>query len=52
MKPFASQMSSEDVIFLKEILLWGLVAFNKLSRHRFAGGTEYKDLYGSYIKGL
>lgn len=51
-KPFTSQMSLEDVVFLKEILLWGLVAFNKLSRHRFAGGTEYKDLYGSYIKGL
>ena len=51
-KPFVGALDEADRLFLKEVLLWGLVAFNKLSRHRFAGGSEFKDLYGSYIKGL
>lgn len=42
----------DDVYFLKELLLWGLVSFNKLSKHRFAEGYQFKDLYGSYISGL
>ncbi len=41
-----------DMYLLKELLLWGLVSFNKLSKHRFAEGYQFKDLYGSYISGL
>ena len=51
-KKYAPQAASEEILFLKEVVLWGLVAFNKLSKHRFSSGTEFKDLYGSYIKGL
>jgi magnesium chelatase subunit I len=41
-----------DAYFLKELLLWGLVSHNKLSKHRFSEGYQFKDLYGSYISGL
>ncbi len=41
-----------DSYFLKEILLWGLVAHKKLSKHRFTQGYQFKDLYGSYISRL
>ena len=42
----------EDSYFMKELLLWGLVAHKKLSKHRFTQGYQFKDLYGSYIRGL
>ncbi len=42
----------EDVYFLKELLLWGLVANKKLSKHRFNEGYQFKDLYGSFVRGL
>ncbi|MGF1557551.1 MAG: magnesium chelatase [Flavobacteriaceae bacterium] len=42
----------EDIYFLKELLIWGLVAHKKLNKHRFAEGYQFKDLYGSFISGL
>ncbi|MGW9686214.1 magnesium chelatase [Flagellimonas sp. 2504JD1-5] len=42
----------EDSYFMKELLLWGLVAHKKLSKHRFVKGVLFKDLYGSYIRDL
>ncbi|MDX1315671.1 MAG: sigma 54-interacting transcriptional regulator, partial [Eudoraea sp.] len=42
----------EDRYFLMEFLLWGLVVYKKLSKHRFTKGYQFKDLYGSYISGL
>ncbi|MDB2606598.1 magnesium chelatase [Zobellia sp.] len=42
----------EDIYFLKELILWGLVSHKKLSKNRFAEGYQFKDLYGSYINGL
>lgn len=51
-KEFQPEVIKEDSYFLKELLLWGLVAHNKLSKHRFQQGYQFKDLYGSYISGL
>ncbi len=51
-KEYNPEVSKEDAYFLKEILLWGLVAHRKLSKHRFSEGFQFKDLYGSYISGL
>ncbi|MEP4946104.1 MAG: magnesium chelatase, partial [Flavobacteriaceae bacterium] len=45
-------VKKEDSYFMKELLLWGLVAHKKLSKQRFAQGYQFKDLYGSYIRGL
>ncbi|MEP0134219.1 MAG: AAA family ATPase [Eudoraea sp.] len=45
-------ISKEDTFFLKEFLLWGLVANKKLSKRRFQKGYQFKDLYGSFISKL
>ncbi|MBT8186171.1 MAG: sigma 54-interacting transcriptional regulator [Croceitalea sp.] len=49
---YGDDIPEADKYFLKELLLWGLVAYNKLSKHRFENGVQFKDLYGSYISGL
>ncbi len=51
-KKYQPDFPKEDAYFLKEILLWGLVANKKLSKHRFTEGYQFKDLYGSFISGL
>jgi magnesium chelatase subunit I len=40
------------VPFAKEIVLWGLVGHDKLSKSRFLEGFKFRDLYGSYIRDL
>ncbi|MBT8184962.1 MAG: AAA family ATPase [Eudoraea sp.] len=45
-------IDKKDTYFLKELLLWGLVAHKKLSRQRFSEGYQFKDLYGSFISKL
>lgn len=45
-------MNHEDRYFVKEFLLWGLVEFKKLSKYRFAEGTQFKDPYGNFINEL
>ncbi|MEC7263467.1 MAG: magnesium chelatase [Bacteroidota bacterium] len=51
-KQYQPEISKEDSYFMKELLLWGLVVHKKLSKHRFEQGFQFKDLYGSYIRGL
>ena len=36
--------------FVKEFILWGLVEFNKLSKHRFTDGMQFQDPYGDFIR--
>ncbi|QNM87021.1 magnesium chelatase [Polaribacter pectinis] len=45
-------MNEADTYFMKEFVLWALVEFKKLSKHRFTEGTQFKDPYGSFISGL
>ncbi|MEX0362655.1 MAG: magnesium chelatase, partial [Allomuricauda sp.] len=52
LEEYHPSMAEEDSYFMKELLLWGLVAHKKLSKHRFTQGYQFKDLYGSYIRGL
>ncbi|VXC15959.1 Magnesium chelatase [Flavobacterium sp. 9AF] len=42
----------EELYFLKEFLLWGLVEHEKLTKNRFSKGYQYKDLYSSFINKL
>ncbi|SDL59726.1 magnesium chelatase subunit I [Salinimicrobium catena] len=49
---YQPETSKEDRYFLKEFILWGLVEYKKLNKHRFAEGVQFKDIYGSYISGL
>lgn len=45
-------MVEEDRYFVKEFVLWALVEYKKLSKYRFAEGTQFKDPYGNFISGL
>lgn len=45
-------MNKVDGYFVKEFILWALVEFKKLSKYRFAEGTQFKDPYGNFISGL
>lgn len=51
-KEYHPEVSKTDSYFLKELVLWGLVAYKKLSKHRFSEGYHFKDLYSNYISGL
>jgi len=52
MKLHQPNMNEADTYFMKEFVLWALVEFKKLSKYRFAEGTQFKDPYGSFISGL
>ena len=45
-------LNEADTYFMKEFILWALVEYKKLSKYRFAEGTQFKDPYGSFISGL
>ncbi|RTE51957.1 magnesium chelatase [Arenibacter aquaticus] len=49
---YQPEYEKEDSYFLKELLLWGLVAHKKLSKQRYTIGYQIKDVYGSFIRGL
>lgn len=49
LKKYQPQLVKEDVYFMKEFILWGLVEYKKLSKDRFANGSQFRDIYGSYI---
>lgn len=49
---YQPETAGKDRYFLKEFILWGLVEYKKLNKHRFAEGLQFKDMYGSYISGL
>ncbi|SHF91954.1 magnesium chelatase subunit I [Salegentibacter echinorum] len=51
-RKYQPEAKEEDTYFLKEFLLWALVEYKKLSKHRFSKGVQFKDLYGSYINDL
>ena len=49
---YRPECAPEDLYFMKEFILWGLSAYNKLNKNRFDNGYQFKDLYGSYISKL
>ncbi len=51
-KEYQSETFAEEVNFMKEFILWGLVAFKQLSKYRFTEGTQFQDPYGNYINNL
>ena len=51
-KEHQPDFKKEDSYFLKELLLWGMVAHKKLSKQRYTAGYQIKDVYGSFIRGL
>jgi magnesium chelatase subunit I len=51
-REYQPELKQADSYFVKELVLWGLVGYEKLSKNRFDEGYQFKDLYGSYISGL
>ena len=51
-KEYQPDILPEDKFFMKEFILWGLVAYNKLSKDRFENGYQLKDTFGSFINKL
>ena len=49
---YQPNLNESDIYFMKEFILWGLVEFKKLSKYRFAEGTQFKDPYGNFMSGL
>ncbi len=49
---YQPEFPKQDKYFLKELILWGLVEYNKLSKDRVAEGYQFKDLYSSYLNKL
>lgn len=37
--------AKEDIYFLKEFILWGLVEYKKLSKNRYTEGFQFSDLF-------
>ena len=52
LEKYQPKMNKKDSYFVKEFVLWALVEFKKLSKHRYAEGTQFKDPYGSFMSSL
>jgi len=49
---YMPNLPEEERFFMMEVVLWGLAAHQKLSKHEFSEGTQFQDLYGNYINNL
>ncbi|MCB4798689.1 MoxR family ATPase [Neotamlana laminarinivorans] len=45
-------IQEQDQFFVKEFVLWALVEFKLLSKHRLTQGVQFTDPYGSFIKDI
>ena len=52
LKEYQPEALKEDIYFLNEFVLWGLVEFKKLSKIEYSEGIEIQDPYGDYIKNI
>ena len=51
-KKYCKNIDRADHYFIKEVLLWGLSSFKKLSKNRIQDGIEFKDSLGTYLRNL
>lgn len=51
-KKHVPNAKEEESYFYMELLLWALTAHQKLSKHRFTEGNQFRDLLGSYLNNL
>jgi len=49
---FQPDTPKQAVNFTKELILWALVEYKKLSKERITEGYSFQDLYGNYINEL
>lgn len=46
---YQPDLAKEDIYFIKEFILWGLVSYDKLSKDRIVDGYQFSDMIGNYI---
>jgi magnesium chelatase subunit I len=51
-KKYLPEIDENAVDFAKELVLWGLSGYDKLSKHRFTEGIQFRDPYGRFIRDL
>jgi len=49
---YVPYIPKKDRYFWKELILWGLVEYNKLSKSRVDEGYQFKDTFGNYFSNL
>lgn len=52
LKAHQPELDPKDQHFMKELVLWGLVAHKKLSKLRIRQGIQINDLYSSYLRDI
>jgi magnesium chelatase subunit I len=52
LKEHQPDLSEDDRYFVKEMVLWGLVAYKKLSKQKIKQGIQINDLYSGYLRDL
>jgi len=51
-RTYASEINTTDILFWKELILWALVEYKKLTKNRITKGFAFKDTYGAYLSNL
>lgn len=51
-KKHTSNLHEDELYFHMELVLWALTAHQKLSKHRFTEGNQFRDLLGNYLNNL
>ena len=51
-KKHVKEVSEDETYFYMELVLWALTAHQKLSKHRFTDGNQFRDLLGNYLNNL
>ena len=49
---YCNNQKKQDLLFFKELLLWGMSAFKKLDKNRMLDGLEFKDSIGTYFNDI
>ena len=49
---YCNNQEKQDLLFFKELLLWGMSAFKKLDKNRMLDGLEFKDSIGTYFNDI
>ncbi|MFO7673274.1 MAG: AAA family ATPase [Lutibacter sp.] len=49
---YVPETAPEDVLFMKEFVLWALVEYKKLNKQRITKGFSFRDTLGAYLSNL
>lgn len=52
LQKYQPDFPEKDRYFLKEVILWSLAKNNKLNKLSLGDGLHFRDIYGSYIRGI